>query len=149
MQASTHPLPDLAATQQLAAALAPVLRGQNLHLAGALGAGKTTFVQALAAALGVTKKIKSPTFTYLRTYPLPGAGQLAHFDFYRLPQDGTPPPPELADALATACADPRTTVAAEWAERLPAEWQAAFFTARMHFGESAAGERVVAVEQLQ
>jgi len=39
-----------------------------LALAGELGAGKTTFVQGLAKAIGVKEKILSPTFVILKRY---------------------------------------------------------------------------------
>jgi len=80
--------PDEAATaayaHQLAAAL---LRGANgLHacitLQGDLGAGKTTLVRYLLSALGVTGRIKSPTYAVVEPYDL-AAGHIWHFDFYR------------------------------------------------------------------
>lgn len=51
-------------------------------LTGDLGAGKTTFVKALAEALGSIDLIQSPTYVYLQIYeaPLP----LFHFDLYRM-----------------------------------------------------------------
>ena len=50
-----------------------------LALSGNLGAGKTTFVQGLAAGLGIQEQIQSPTFILLNLY-----NKLAHFDLYRL-----------------------------------------------------------------
>lgn len=77
-------LPDEAATQALAAALAaqPALRNAYLELHGELGAGKTTFVRHLLRALGVQGRIKSPTYAVVEPYELPGLS-IWHFDFYR------------------------------------------------------------------
>jgi tRNA threonylcarbamoyladenosine biosynthesis protein TsaE len=81
-------------TRALAAALATVARpGDVVLLVGDLGAGKTTFAQGFAAGLGVTGPVTSPTFTLVRSYPVPpgsradtGAGirTLLHADMYRL-----------------------------------------------------------------
>ena len=51
-------------------------------LRGELGAGKTAFVKGLAAALGITDEVTSPTFTLMNVYR--GALTLYHFDVYRL-----------------------------------------------------------------
>lgn len=52
-------------------------------LYGDLGSGKTVFTKGFAAGLGIDeKKVKSPTYTLLRTYNLK-KGTLYHFDFYR------------------------------------------------------------------
>ena len=81
-------------TRALAAALAPALEpGDVLLLVGDLGAGKTTFTQGLAAGLGVTEPVTSPTFTLVRPYACAPAGQgdrrasvraLLHADLYRV-----------------------------------------------------------------
>ena len=78
--------PDAAATQALAAALAPHCRaGDVLVLAGDLGAGKTTFTQGLARGLGIAAPITSPTFVIAREHPGPvGRPGLVHVDAYRL-----------------------------------------------------------------
>jgi tRNA threonylcarbamoyladenosine biosynthesis protein TsaE len=74
-------------TQAVAAALAPCLRaGDVVLLGGPLGAGKTTFVKGLAAALGVTEAVTSPTFTLVRSYPTSQGWDLIHADVYRLEQ---------------------------------------------------------------
>ena len=49
---------------------------------GPLGAGKTTFVRHLLRALGVTGRIKSPTYAVLEPYVL-GDLAISHLDFYR------------------------------------------------------------------
>ncbi len=56
--------------------------GLFLALVGDLGTGKTHFVQGLAAGLGVSGAVTSPTFTIMNLYD--GALPLKHFDFYRL-----------------------------------------------------------------
>jgi tRNA threonylcarbamoyladenosine biosynthesis protein TsaE len=60
----------------------PQLAAAHITLQGPLGAGKTTFVRHLLRALGVTGRIKSPTFAVLEPYSLPGL-TISHFDFYR------------------------------------------------------------------
>lgn len=72
------------ATKQLAATLAPLLRaGDVILLSGDLGAGKTQFVQGVAAKLGVTSAVTSPTFNIMVAYEQ-GTLPLYHFDLYRL-----------------------------------------------------------------
>jgi tRNA threonylcarbamoyladenosine biosynthesis protein TsaE len=61
--------------------------GNHIGLSGPLGAGKTTLVQHLAQALGITSAVDSPTFTLRGTHWLPSGGAfdaLIHYDFYRL-----------------------------------------------------------------
>lgn len=55
-------------------------------LAGDLGAGKTTLVQALAGLCGVEEKVASPTYVIEKAYELHGQPfkRLIHIDAYRL-----------------------------------------------------------------
>jgi tRNA threonylcarbamoyladenosine biosynthesis protein TsaE len=70
-------------TRAAGRALAPLLRpGDALALTGELGAGKTTFVQGLAAGLGFEGHVVSPTFTLVREYR--GRVPIHHVDVYRL-----------------------------------------------------------------
>ncbi len=57
--------------------------GQVFTLIGDLGAGKTVFTKGLAAGLGITEPVVSPTFTILQIYD---GGRLPfyHFDVYRI-----------------------------------------------------------------
>lgn len=103
-------LPTVAA--ELASALAdhPVVA-----LRGELGAGKTTLVQALCHAWGVTAAVTSPTFALVHSYPAPG-GALHHVDAYRLSS--------LDEALAIGLDElldqsgPSARCLVEWPERV-------------------------------
>ena len=75
----TLALPDEAATESLAQRIAPLVRhGGRIHLAGDLGAGKTTFARALLRACGISGRIKSPTFALVEVY------ELSNLYFYHL-----------------------------------------------------------------
>ena len=70
-------------TRAVGRALAALLRpGDALALTGELGAGKTTFVQGVAAGLGFEGHVASPTFTLVREYQ--GRVRIHHVDVYRL-----------------------------------------------------------------
>jgi len=78
-------LRDEAAVAVLATSVVDALApGTLLVLSGPLGAGKTTFVRALAAALGSDAEVTSPTYALVHVYPTP-RGALVHVDAYRLP----------------------------------------------------------------
>src|SRR4051812_5699171 len=70
--------------QALGMRVAEVLRaGDLVVLTGGLGAGKTTLVQGIGAALGVTSPVVSPTFVIARVHT-GGRLPLVHVDAYRL-----------------------------------------------------------------
>ena len=57
--------------------------GEVYTLIGDLGVGKTVFTQGLAAGLGITEPVNSPTFTILLSYE-EGRLPFYHFDVYRI-----------------------------------------------------------------
>ena len=71
--------------RQLAGELKP---GDVVCLEGDLGAGKTTFTQGLAAAMGVPGRVNSPTFCIVQEHRAKNLsdrpGLLVHMDLYRL-----------------------------------------------------------------
>lgn len=54
--------------------------GDIVILDGEMGAGKTVFAKGVAAGLGITDDITSPTYAYMNDY----GGKLYHYDCYRL-----------------------------------------------------------------
>lgn len=77
-------------TRLLAAALADCLRAQppdshrlHINLHGSLGAGKTTFTRCVLRALGISGRIKSPSYAIAELYRTPAGIVVHHFDFYR------------------------------------------------------------------
>ena len=57
--------------------------GQIYTLTGDLGVGKTVFTQGVAAGLGITEPVNSPTFTIIQEYD-DGRLPFYHFDVYRI-----------------------------------------------------------------
>ena len=57
--------------------------GQVYTLNGDLGVGKTVFAQGVAAGLGITEPVSSPTFTIVQVYE-EGRLPFYHFDVYRI-----------------------------------------------------------------
>ncbi|MBD2482354.1 tRNA (adenosine(37)-N6)-threonylcarbamoyltransferase complex ATPase subunit type 1 TsaE [Planktothrix sp. FACHB-1365] len=110
-------LPNAEATRELGKNLGRSLPANSvLLLQGNLGAGKTTFVQGLAAGLDISESIESPTFTLINEYTT-GRIPLYHLDLYRLD------PSEIEDLNLEQYwegieVEPGI-VAIEWADRLP------------------------------
>lgn len=81
-------LPDADATEALGRALGQARPARAvLHLAGDLGAGKSTLARALLRGLGVQGPIRSPTYTLVERYAVPG-GEAWHLDLYRIADAG-------------------------------------------------------------
>ncbi len=110
-------LSSLADTSALAAEVAPrLLPGGTLLLIGDLGAGKTTFVQALAKHYGISRTVTSPTFTLANEYRLPASGEkLVHYDLYRLAS-----PQGLYDLGLEDALEAQARLVIEWPERAQA-----------------------------
>ncbi|HEX4015376.1 MAG TPA: tRNA (adenosine(37)-N6)-threonylcarbamoyltransferase complex ATPase subunit type 1 TsaE [Frankiaceae bacterium] len=78
------PLPTADDTRALGARVGAIVRpGDLIVLDGPLGAGKTVFVQGLAAGLGASDPVTSPTFVIARVHA-GGRLPLVHVDAYRL-----------------------------------------------------------------
>ena len=110
-------LPDEAATAALGGWLASQLKGGDVvALSGRLGAGKTTFVRYLLAALGHKGEVPSPSFAIVQPYD---HMMLAvwHADLYRIED-----PSELAEIGLDSIGDDAALLV-EWPERAgPTAW---------------------------
>jgi len=94
----------------------PSTTAQVVALHGDLGAGKTTFVQYVARALGAADSVTSPTFVIMKGYELEGQlyDQLIHIDAYRIDDKEEMEVLHVPELLQ----QPRTLVCIEWAERI-------------------------------
>jgi tRNA threonylcarbamoyladenosine biosynthesis protein TsaE len=81
-------------------------------LAGDLGAGKTTLVQAICRGLGVMEPVTSPTFALVHEYQAPAA-RVVHCDLYRLDTVRDVASLGLDDLRG----DPDVVMLVEWPER--------------------------------
>ena len=98
-------------TRAAGAALAPFLRPRDVVvLTGELGAGKTTFVQGVAAGLGATEHVASPTFMLVREY-VSGRVPLAHVDLYRLDREQ-----DVIDLALDELEDGERVLLVEWGD---------------------------------
>jgi tRNA threonylcarbamoyladenosine biosynthesis protein TsaE len=101
-------------TLALGARLAAVLRpGDVVVLTGDLGAGKTVLAKGIAAGLGVSEPVVSPTFTIVREYE--GDIPLQHLDVYRLDHLQ-----EVIDLGLDELLDGRAVTIVEWGEAVSA-----------------------------
>ncbi len=117
-------------THRVAASLAPLLgAGDVLLLSGDLGAGKTAFVQGLAAAMGVSERVTSPTFTLAQTYH--GRLRLHHLDVYRFENLR-----EVVDLDLPELLDDAAVIAIEWGEVVLPELPRDFLRIRLQLGEA-------------
>lgn len=82
-----------------------------ITLSGDLGAGKTTLVGGLLAALGHAGPVRSPTYTLVEPYRLAGR-DLHHCDLYRLRH-----PDELDDLGLRELRTPASVLLVEWPEK--------------------------------
>jgi tRNA threonylcarbamoyladenosine biosynthesis protein TsaE len=102
-------------TIAIGARFAQVVHGGDvIALDGAIGAGKTHFVQGLARGLGFNGQVTSPTFTLVHEYA--GARlPIFHFDFYRLDD-----PDEVLAIGLDEYLDADGVCVIEWGDKFPA-----------------------------
>ncbi|MCX6703096.1 MAG: tRNA (adenosine(37)-N6)-threonylcarbamoyltransferase complex ATPase subunit type 1 TsaE [Candidatus Zambryskibacteria bacterium] len=129
----TEKLSNLKETQSYAEKFLESLSSKNeeatvVGLYGDLGAGKTTFAQGLARALGVFDTIVSPTFVIMKIYEIPSNiklltslpaqtgnfKHLIHIDAYRLEKSAE----MLHLGWKEIISNPENLVVVEWPERI-------------------------------
>ncbi|PSR20454.1 MAG: tRNA (adenosine(37)-N6)-threonylcarbamoyltransferase complex ATPase subunit type 1 TsaE [Sulfobacillus acidophilus] len=107
------PHQNFADMQHLAEQIADLVAPRAVVLLnGPLGAGKTTWVQAMCRRLGVRESVTSPTFDLLHIYQAEGL-TIYHVDGYRLTQCAEWEVLDLPNPLGV-----NTVILAEWAEVL-------------------------------
>jgi tRNA threonylcarbamoyladenosine biosynthesis protein TsaE len=109
-------LPDLDSLQAAARAMTEKLpESANLTLAlhGPMGAGKTSFVQALAREWGISGVVSSPTYNLLNVYRGPSR-MLLHLDAWRLS-----PGDDLSVLMIDEIAREPWCLAIEWPSHVP------------------------------
>jgi tRNA threonylcarbamoyladenosine biosynthesis protein TsaE len=89
--------------------------GALLTFEGDLGAGKTTFIKAIARGLGVAGEATSPTYALVHRYRAP-RGPVFHLDCFRLRS-----PEEAADLDWEGLLRDGDAILVEWPERA-GEW---------------------------
>lgn len=91
-------------------------KAEVIVLSGDLGAGKTTFVQALAEVLGVDEVLTSPTFNIIKNYQTTHSvfSNLVHMDAYRLESEAELEPLRFNELLK----QPKTLICIEWGEKI-------------------------------
>jgi tRNA threonylcarbamoyladenosine biosynthesis protein TsaE len=86
-----------------------------IALHGTMGAGKTTFSQAVCKALQVTSPFSSPTFSIINQYTTEQNDTIYHIDLYRLKSDK-----EAVNAGVEDCLYSGNFCLVEWPEIAPA-----------------------------
>jgi tRNA threonylcarbamoyladenosine biosynthesis protein TsaE len=105
-------------------------------LNGELGSGKTTFVQGLAAGLGIDEPLTSPTFALVHEYKTSADKLLFHFDLYRLSSADEVFELGFEDYLMK----PNSLCLFEWAEKFPDIFSDTAL--KIHFFHADPGRRV-------
>jgi tRNA threonylcarbamoyladenosine biosynthesis protein TsaE len=102
-------------TKKIAGKIAEkVANGGFIALFGDLGSGKTVFVKGLAEAFNIKGFfVKSPTYTYIRRYPLE-TKNIYHIDLYRLEKIDELLLREILELME----DDENIIIIEWAEKM-------------------------------
>lgn len=97
----------------VAAKIAPELKHRIVRMEGAMGAGKTTLIQALGRQLNLIDSVTSPTFSVVNTYLNKDQEIFYHFDFYRIESED-----EALDFGVEEYFDSGCWCFLEWSERI-------------------------------
>jgi len=125
-------------TRSLGNALAPLLlHGDLVLLAGDLGSGKTALAQGIAAGLGVTEPVVSPSFAIVREYQ--ARIPLLHVDIYRLGRMQ-----DLHDIGFDEMLDAESVVVVEWGDAIATALPGEHLVVRLDKG-SADDDRIVSL----
>lgn len=129
-------------TQAFAKEIAKTMKsGAIVALYGDLGSGKTTFVQGLAAGLGIVQRIISPTFIIMREYKFKGKeAMFYHVDLYRIETEKDIEGLGLKEIMG----DQESIVVIEWPEKI--EKLLPKHTKRMYFTYKNDNEREIIYE---
>ena len=131
-------------TEALGAELGRALRATPsaplvIALSGPLGAGKTTLARSVLRSLGVTGAIRSPTYTLIEPYEVPGRS-VQHLDLYRLTDPSEVEALGLRDLLVDG-----TIVLIEWPEHGGAAIPEADLTLQLSYADGGAEHRSVSL----
>lgn len=138
----TRELDSPEATRAAGAALGRALLADTSHapwlvgLEGELGAGKTTFVAGLLAALGHDGAVRSPTYTFVEPYRLAGR-DVHHCDLYRIEA-----PEDIDDLGLRDLVTGDAVLLVEWPARAAGRLGDFDVLAAFEYAESAAGRRL-------
>jgi tRNA threonylcarbamoyladenosine biosynthesis protein TsaE len=80
---------------------------------GEMGAGKTTFINALLDKLGVKDIEGSPTYAIIQEYPVSKNGKIYHMDCYRIKSIS-----EAVDIGLEEILEEKSYIFIEWAEKI-------------------------------
>ena len=108
---------------------------------GEMGAGKTTFIKALAAALGVIDEVSSPTYSIVNEYRS-GNESVYHFDFYRLKTET-----EALDMGYEEYFYDGNYCLVEWPEKIVNLWPPGFVRINITLGEG--DERIISAAAIK
>jgi tRNA threonylcarbamoyl adenosine modification protein YjeE len=114
--------------------------GVIVCLLGDLGAGKSVLARAIAAALDVTDRMPSPTYTLVEEYS--GRVPVLHIDLYRLGNE------EEFEMLGIGEEMERSVSLVEWADRAPSLTARADITIRLKTDRSDSDCRLCTVESV-
>ena len=99
-----------------------------MALTGPLGAGKTTFIKAVAQSLGVTEEVTSPSFIRLNIYE--GDLTVYHLDLYRVKDQS-----EFLALGFDEYLDTEGVTLVEWAERAAGVFPASTVTVALAYSD--------------